>query len=163
MADCTWVVDTGRLKEQRYCAETHMQALAEGWASRASVRAAPRSCWSNCPRDLPASLLPVRRALYCALCSRPELHDPIFKPCAQGPALPCSLKGVSNSVSPQLGSMHITSTWLSVRGLQHKSFIDGHHITMPASNSHVRSYACQAGQRRCHKHAVLPLPNLPDL
>ena len=59
--------------------------------------------------------------------------------------------------------MHITSTWFSVGGLQHKSSLDGYHITLPASNSHVHSNACQAGQGRCHRHAVLPLPNLPDL
>lgn len=36
--DVVWVVDSGRVKENRYCSETHMQQLVEGWVSRASAR-----------------------------------------------------------------------------------------------------------------------------
>ena len=91
VADCTWVVDTGRLKEQRYCAETHMQALAEGWASRASVRqrrgragrTAPGTCLRLFSRCGVHSLCPVQQAWTArmalirsylqAMCSGPSL------------------------------------------------------------------------------------------
>ncbi|GAX73389.1 hypothetical protein CEUSTIGMA_g842.t1 [Chlamydomonas eustigma] len=35
--DVVWVIDAGRVKEMRYAAATHMQALVECWESRASA------------------------------------------------------------------------------------------------------------------------------